>query len=301
MAKAWVCMAINGYTWQYTAIHSNVWQYMAIQGYTWLYMAIHGYLWQYIGIHGYTWQYKVINGYTWQYMGIYGSFPITMEEFKGKTKMKCLGDLEALKSFAFDSLKSVIYLNLTDIFNLSISSGVFPDDWKVAKVCPLFKSDERNHANNFRPILVLPNIAHVFERLLYGQIYNHFSDSKLLHFYLSELSSFHSTISALFDMTNDWCFNIDRGLIMVFYFLTSCKKAFDTVDLNILIQKLQGPLLFLIYVNDMSNCLDSGLARLFADETNLTFTSRYLPVLQCDAPYRGHLTKFCTNYPPIRV
>ena len=144
-------------------------------------MAIHGYLRQYIGIHGYTWQCKVIHGYTWQYMGIYGSFPITMEEFKGKTKIKWLGDLEALKSFAFDNLKSFIYLNLTDIFNLSISSGVFPDIWKVAKVCPLFKSGERNHANSYRLISILTSIAHVFERLLYGQIYNHFSDRKLLN------------------------------------------------------------------------------------------------------------------------
>ena len=108
-------------------------------------------------------------------------FPLTMEEFKGKTKIKWLRDLEALKSFACDNLKSVIYLSLTDIFNLSISSGVFSDDWKVAKVCPLFKSGERNDANNYRPILVIPSIAHVFERLLYGQICNHFSDNKLLY------------------------------------------------------------------------------------------------------------------------
>ena len=94
-------------------------------------------------------------------------FPLTMEEFKGKTKIKWLGDLEALKSFPCDNLKSVIYLSLTDIFNHSISSGVFPDDWKVAKDCPLLKSGERNDANNYRPISVLPSIARVFERLLY--------------------------------------------------------------------------------------------------------------------------------------
>ena len=125
-------------------------------------------------------------------------------------------------------------------------------------------------------------------------------------------------------MTNDWCFNIDRGMVNGVLFL-DLKKAFDTVDHKILLKKLEfygfegitlhwfqsyladrqqvccvngvvsstktiscgvpqesilGPLLFLIYVNDMPKCLGYGTARLFADDTNLTFTSCSLPVLQ---------------------
>ena len=48
-----------------------------------------------------------------------------------------------------------------ELFNLSISTSTFPDDWKVAKVFALFKSAERNDPNNFRPISVLPTIARV--------------------------------------------------------------------------------------------------------------------------------------------
>ena len=39
--------------------------------------------------------------------------------------------------------------NLTDIFNLSIVSGIFPSDWKIAKVTPIFKSGERDESNNY--------------------------------------------------------------------------------------------------------------------------------------------------------
>ena len=47
---------------------------------------------------------------------------------------------------------------LTDIFNLSIGSGIFPSEWKIAKVTPIFKSGERNEPNNYRPISVLPTV-----------------------------------------------------------------------------------------------------------------------------------------------
>ena len=48
---------------------------------------------------------------------------------------------------------------LMDIFNLSISTKIFPEDLKVLKVVPFFKSGERETLNNYRPIAVLPTIA----------------------------------------------------------------------------------------------------------------------------------------------
>ena len=64
----------------------------------------------------------------------------------------------------------VISESLADLFNLSITTNTFPDhSWKVAKVFPLFKSEERNDPSNFRPISVLSTVG----RLVYEQMYTY--------------------------------------------------------------------------------------------------------------------------------
>ena len=142
--------------------------------------------------------------------------------------LKFLRSVKIAKATGLDKISNkilklaapVIYKSLTDLFNFSITSGEFPSDWKVAKVCPLFKSGEKCNANNYRPISVLPSIARVFEIILFEQIYRHLSNNKLLYSRQSGFRSLHSTVSALLDMTNDWCFNIDRAWLMESYFLT---------------------------------------------------------------------------------
>ena len=49
----------------------------------------------------------------------------------------------------------VITPSLTFIINLSTSSCIFPDDWKIVKVTALFKEGSKSDPNNYRPISVL--------------------------------------------------------------------------------------------------------------------------------------------------
>ena len=57
-----------------------------------------------------------------------------------------------------------IATSLTDIFNFSPETKVFPDDLKVDKVAPVYKSGDKDDLNNYRPISVLPTVARVFEK-----------------------------------------------------------------------------------------------------------------------------------------
>ena len=52
---------------------------------------------------------------------------------------------------------------------------------------------------------------------------------KITLFSLVNLGFLHSTVTALLDMTNQWCLNIDKGMVSGDIFL-DVKKAFDTVD-----------------------------------------------------------------------
>ena len=64
----------------------------------------------------------------------------------------------------------VIYKQLTELFNLSLKSGgEYPDDWKLAKVPPVFKAGEGNDPNNDRGMSILSTISRVFEKVVYEQ------------------------------------------------------------------------------------------------------------------------------------
>ena len=204
--------------------------------------------------------------------------------------------------------------SVTHIFNQGIALSSFPDQWKVARVTPLYKSGKRNIPGNYRPISVLPAISKVMERILYNQLYNYLTKFRLLSTSQFGFRKSHSTATALLDCTNEWYVNLDRKLFNLIVFI-DLKKAFDTVDHHILLEKLEsygikgqalsllksyltnriqkckingfvssekpircgvpqgsilGPLLFLLYINDLPECLNITRPRLFADDTNLT-------------------------------
>ena len=126
-----------------------------------------------------------------------------------------------------------------DIFSLSISTKVFPDDLKVLKVVPVYKSGERENLNNHRPIAVLPTIARVFEKLLYQQLYNYsLMNNTLLDDRQFGFRSLHSTALALGKSTDCWLMNINNGKLNSVVF-PDIRKAFDTVNYDIRLQKLE--------------------------------------------------------------
>ena len=87
--------------------------------------------------------------------------------------------LHGIPNKAIKSSATLITPALTYIFNISIKTRVFPWDFKLAKVTPVFKSGDRDELGNYRPISVIPTIARVFEKLIYNQLHTYFIDNNL--------------------------------------------------------------------------------------------------------------------------
>ena len=61
---------------------------------------------------------------------------------------------------------------LVKLFNLALSTGVYPDNLKIAKVIPIFKKGNSTSVNNYRPISILSPINKIFEKILYSRLMN---------------------------------------------------------------------------------------------------------------------------------
>ena len=70
--------------------------------------------------------------------------------------------------------------SLTFIFNQALTLSSFPNEWKMARVIPLYKNGQRNIPGNYRPISVLPAISKIMERIMYDQLYNYSTKFELL-------------------------------------------------------------------------------------------------------------------------
>jgi hypothetical protein len=59
---------------------------------------------------------------------------------------------------------------LSHILNLSIASGIVPDDMKIACVIPLFQAGDRSVFSNYRPVSILPCFSKFLERAMYNRL-----------------------------------------------------------------------------------------------------------------------------------
>ena len=150
-----------------------------------------------------------------------------------KSKAK---DLDKISARLIREYADLIRISICKIFNCSLTTGVFPDDWKCAKDTPLFKQGRSSDMNNNRPISVISVMANVFERITNDQVYAYLSEHNIISKSQSGFRSIYSTVNALLEATDSWAFDIDRGNVNAVVFL-DLKKAFDTVDHTILLSK----------------------------------------------------------------
>ena len=89
--------------------------------------------------------------------------------------------LDSVSARLLKECSDLICVSLARIFNQSIDIGSFPDEWKNARIMPLFKKVEsRSVPSNCWLILIIPVVAKVLERIVYDQLYHYLNENNRL-------------------------------------------------------------------------------------------------------------------------
>ena len=124
---------------------------------------------------------------------------------------------------------SVISVPLSHIINLSLETGNFPQEWKVAKISPLLKSGSTTNFDNYRPISILSLVSKVIEKIVHKQFMKFLDENKLLSTRQFGFREKMSTELAATLLLDDVRKNVDKGKLVGAVFI-DLRKAFDTIS-----------------------------------------------------------------------
>ena len=122
---------------------------------------------------------------------------------------------------------------LSDVINISFTSGIFPNSMKLDKVVPVYKTEDKLDCNSYRPTSFLPSLSRIFEKLVHQILTLFLEKNKRLYQFQFSLKSKHSTSHALISLTA-----LEKNLFPCGVFV-DLRKAFDTVHHTISISKLE--------------------------------------------------------------
>jgi hypothetical protein len=237
--------------------------------------------------------------------------------------------------------------HLLYLFNKCLELGIFPSVFKIAVVKPIFKGGDRQSTNNYRPISLLPVMSKILERLIHRRLTEYLNRNNIIHpnqFGFQKNKATYMPILILQDLVTKSFEESDHVLGL----FLDLQKAFDTVDIELLLKKLHkygikstaykmfqsyltnrlqcvkirgklstcknisigvpqgsilGPLLFIIYINDLPNISNDMTCLSYADDTAIILRNKSFEQLQNTVDILMQKIKdwFCANFLSINV
>lgn len=254
--------------------------------------------------------------------------PITEHDVKSailRLKNSSCPDHYELNSPMLKAALDILVGPLTILFNKCSAEGNWPVDLKISRVLPIHKKGNYNCMDNYRPISIIPIISKVFEIIIKDRLVSFLDKHSIISPNQYGFKKHTSTIHALLHIIESIVEGFDEGYCTTMV-LCDLTKAFDCVNINILLTKLEyygvrgtplqlfrsyltdrrqyvvvndnksdllpitsgvpqgsvlGPVLFLIYINDLPTSVDSRACALFADDTTFLTRGGELSNMEC--------------------
>lgn len=128
-----------------------------------------------------------------------------------------------------------LFLN---VFNELLKYGICPESWKCTYVTPIPKIKNSHRAEDMRPINTAPTMDKILQNIVKDQLNEHIANNNIITDIQSAFRRHHSCETSLNLVLHQWIEQRDRGKNLIIVFL-DLKRAFETVDRNILLQKLR--------------------------------------------------------------
>ena len=237
-----------------------------------------------------------------------------IEEAISEIKLDSAPGPDGIPAILLKRCASTLSLPIYLLWSESMRSGVVPKFYKTGYISPLFKKGSRCEAGNYRPVTLTSHIVKVFERVVRKHMVNYLEDNSLLTDKQHGFRSGRSCLTQMLDHFDDIYEGFTRGEDTDSIYLDYA-KAFDKVDLNLLVLKLRrygfhnklidwiesflsdreqvvvlngihsdiakvlsgvpqgsvlGPLLFILFINDLEQVVLSSKVSFFADDTRVS-------------------------------
>ena len=132
----------------------------------------------------------------------------------------------------------IICSSLTILFNMSLYNGEIPNEWKKARVTPVYQNKySKQDPNTFRPISVIGHIPKLFEKLVDSQLREYLQSHSFITHSQSAFMKLHSTQTSLHNVIEYVPDNINENEINGIC-MFDLAKYFDTIDHKLLLKKL---------------------------------------------------------------